>query len=234
MNRRSIGFMCSVMLAVTITCGSREKAETGQSDALESPAPTELVAGFAVYGHEVRSFRPCGEEQPLWAIDRSGLLWEIYEDLAFHNELYEEVFGIVEGRVGPAPETGFGADYAGSIEVKRLLYMAREGFRCNLDLTEFHYRLFGNEPFWTIRISAGEIVLKMPGHDDKTWTDSQKRPLDAGVLYTATSSAGPIEIRIVDEPCRDSMSGAYFGLSATVDAGGLELRGCVLRGSGTQ
>jgi uncharacterized membrane protein len=233
-NRRSTGFVCCVMLVLAIACGSREKAETGQSDALESPSQTEIVAGFAVYGHEVRSFRPCGDEQPLWAIDRSGVLWEIYEDLAFHNEPYEEVFGIVEGHFGPAPETGFGADYTGTIEVKKLLYMAQEGFRCNLDLTEFHYRVFGNEPFWTIWISAGEIVLKMPGRDDKTWTDIRERPLDAGVVYTAAGHAGPIEIRIVDEPCRDSMSGAYFGLSATVGAGDLELRGCVLRGAGTQ
>ena len=46
--------------------------------------------------------------------------------------------------------------------------------------------------------------------------------------------SGQIEIRIFDEPCRDSMSGAYFGLSATVVAGGLELRGCVLRGTENQ
>lgn len=222
------------MLLLAVACGSREKAETGQSGTLEFPAPTETVAGFTAYGHEVRSFRPCGGDEPLWAIDSSGALWEIYESLAFHNEPYEEVFAIVEGRIGPPPETGFGADYAGSIEVRGLLYMAQDGFRCNLDLTEFQYRLFGNEPFWTIRISAGEIVLKMPGHDDKTWTDIRKQPLDGGVVYTATGTAGPIEIRIVDEPCRDSMSGAYFALAATVGARDLELRGCVLRGAETQ
>ena len=218
MSRRNTGLACSVIMVLAITCGSGEKTETGQSDALQSPSPTEIVTGFAVYGHEVRSFRPCGDEEPLWAIDRSGLLWEIYDDLALHNELYEEVFGILEGRVGPAPETGFGADYAGSIEVTRLLYMAQEGFRCNLDLTQFRYRLFGNEPFWTIQISAGEIVLTMPGEDDRTWTDVQERPVDARVVFTASGPSGPIEIRIADEPCRDSMSGAYFGFSATVSA----------------
>jgi len=234
MSRRSTGLACSAIMVLAITCGSGEKTETGKSDAPQSPSPTEIVAGFAVYGHEVRSFRPCGDEEPLWAIDRSGLLWEIYDDLALHNELYEEVFGIFEGRVGPPPEMGFGADYAGSIEVTRLLYMAREGFRCNLDLTQFRYRLFGNEPFWTVRISAAEIVLTMPGEDDETWTDVRERTLDAGVVFTASGPSGPIEIRIADEPCRDSMSGAYFGFSAAVSARDLELKGCALRGAETQ
>jgi putative lipoprotein len=225
--------LCVVLLLLTAACGSREQAETGRSHAPEATPATGIVSGFAVHGHEVRSFRPCGAAEPLWAIDTSGVLWELHDGLAFHNEPYEEVFAIVEGRFGPAPREGFGASYPGALEIDRVLYMAQEGFRCNLDLSEFHYRGFGNEPFWSISISTDGIVLKMPGSDDRAWTDIVERPADTGITYMGTAPAGSIEVSIVDVPCRDSMSGAYFALSATVNTGGMELRGCALKGTGT-
>jgi putative lipoprotein len=217
-----MGFICFAVPVLFIACGSGQKTETGRT-----------VAGFAVHGHEVRSFRPCGADQALWAVDRSGTLWKIYEEREFHNELYEEVFCIVEGTAGPAPQGGFGADYPGAIEISKVLYMAQEGFRCNVDLSEFHYRAFGNEPFWSVSISADKIVMKTPGGEDRVWTDIVQQRTDDQVVYMADGPAGPVEIRITEEPCRDSMSGAYYGFSAVARAGDTQFRGCVLRGTGS-
>ncbi len=224
--------LIAITLFVTVTCGSRHRTETSPA-AIPPRAPAmEFLKGFAVYGHEVRTFRPCGQDDPLWAIDPSGLIWELYEDLALHLEPYEEIFAIVEGRLAPPPQEGFGTSYPAALEVKRVLYMAQEGFRCNIELGEFHYRAYGNEPFWAAWISRAGIVFKAPGREDRTWANIDEKPLDQGFLYTGTGSAGRIEIRIIDEPCRDSMSGAYFAYSARVTLDSEEFGGCALKGTG--
>ncbi len=231
MSLRSLGFAGLLAVALVAACGSREPADTRRAG---GPGAPSVVSGFAVHGHEVKSFRPCGTEEPLWAVDRSRVLWEVYEELAFHNQPYEEIFCIVEGTLEPAPEDGFGAGYAGAIEVTKVFYMAQEGFRCNLDLTRFFYRAYGNEPFWSVWISAGGITLAMPGREDGTWVEVETQQQGTGPLYLASGPSGSIAISIVEEPCRDTMSGAYFSLSAAVVLGDIELRGCALKGTATR
>jgi putative lipoprotein len=220
---------------MVLACGSRESSEDCRSggQAPATPAqPTEILSGFAVHGHEVRSFRPCGTEEPLWAVDRSGALWKAYGDLAFHNEPYEELFCIVEGRRMPAPPEGFGADYPGAIEIVEVLYMAKEGFRCNLDLARFQYRAYGNEPFWSVWITSDGITLKVLGSEDRTWEKVRVLERDAGATYVGYGPGDSIEVNIEYVPCHDTMSGAYFSSSARVITSHHDFRGCALRGTG--
>lgn len=232
MRRGRTCFIALVIMTLALACGSREQAETERGDAPRPSAQPVTVSGFAVRGHEVRSFRPCGTEEPLWAIDRSGTLWEAYEVLAFKNQPYEEIFCIVEGVLGPAPEDGFGADYIGAIEVVKLLYMAKEGFRCNLDLDGFCYRTFGNEPFWSVRVSAEGMTLSMPGYEDRSWTDIREHHVDEGIRYVADGPHGSLDLLITPEPCHDTMSGAYFAYSARMRLGDEGFTGWALKGTG--
>jgi uncharacterized membrane protein len=213
-------------------CGSGEKSDTPTADSAGPAAGIQVISGFAVHGDETRTFRPCGEEQPLWAVDRSGLLWQLHKELALGREPFEELFAIIEAEPVSPPEDGFGADYPGALEVKRILYMAREGFRCNLDLAEFRWRTYGNEPFWAAWITADGIVLKVLGHEDRAWRDIAERTVEEGIVYTADDSTGSIEITIIDRPSRDSMSGAYFSHSAVIRTASEEFRGCALMGTG--
>ena len=235
MRLSSVCVVCTLLVVMALACGSRESSgeRTSGGRAPATPAqPAEILSGFAVYGHEVRSFRPCGTEESLWAIDRSGALWGAYEDLAFHNEPYEELFCIVEGRRMPAPVEGFGADYPGAVEIVEVLYMAKEGFRCDLDLAQFHYRAYGNEPFWSVWITADGITLKMPGSEDMTWPRVRAVEREAGAAYIGYGPGDSIEVNIECIPCQDTMSGAYFALSARVVTGHHDFRGCAIRGTG--
>lgn len=222
-----------VFFSLCIACGSPEKTGESGDGPKAGPSAMAIHKGFAVHGPEVRSFRPCGAEEPLWAIDSSGLMWELYGRLALQNYPYMELFAIVEGRLGPPPQEGFGADYAGALEVQRILYMAREGFRCDLDLSVFRFRAYGNEPFWSVVISDGGILLRMPGCEDRTWQDFEEQPVDHGLLYKAAGTDGAIEILIFEEPCQDSMSGACFAYSANMTLDSVGFKGCALRGTGS-
>jgi putative lipoprotein len=190
---------------------------------------SQIFRGLAVHGNEVRSFRPCGSDEALWAIDPQGVLWQVHNELAPGSEPYEEVFAVVAGRPGPAPTEGFGAEYPGRLDIDEVLYVAREGFGCDTDLSGFDYRAYGNEPFWNVELSAAGLRLNRLGSAAQTWADVREQTIERDVRYEADGP--PIELTLVREPCRDSMSGAYFAMSARLVLDEEELRGCALPGS---
>ena len=87
-----------------------------------TPIPVEVVEGFFVWGHEVRSFRPCGSEEELWAVGDP----EVMEPLiAAHQQLtdkpYQGVYVRFRGRMSDAERPGFAADFAGMFRVVKVL-----------------------------------------------------------------------------------------------------------------
>lgn len=196
-----------------------------------APAGGESIRGYARFGHEVRALRPCESQDDLWAIDRSGLLWELHRELAPHREIYEELFVIVRGQLGPAPQDGFGADYAGGVIVDEVLYVAREGFGCETDWASFEQRAQGNEPSWSVVVSDGTMRLSRLGEPPRTW--SGVRELRTGEIssFAGVGEDGrPVELAIERAPCRDSMSGSYHALRATLSIGAERLEGCAVTG----
>jgi len=233
----------ALIVATCCNCGSREqRSETEVTPGVAPEARTEAVAtegdrrvfkGYAVFGHEVRSLRLCGSQEALWAIDSTGLIWELHQQIAPHRQLYEELFVVVQGRLGPAMTEGFGAEYPGKLVVDQVLYMAREGFDCGLDLDKFHYRIYGNEPFWSIEISAHGIELKRPGGTPHKWGNVRREQTEEGIRYLGNGSEPfTIEIVISGKPCRDTMSDTFFAYTASVLLGGEMLKGCALKGTG--
>ena len=120
-------YQLAALVTIASACGSGERSRV---DDLPKPI---VHRGLTVFGHEVRSFKPCGSETSLWAVDSSGLLWDLYTEMTVQDPPYQSVFVTVEGRLSAAPRDGFGADYAGTLFVDEVLYVAREGFGCDFD-----------------------------------------------------------------------------------------------------
>ena len=242
--KHSIRLVVGILLLLFLL-GSCAKQETEQSppageDAASSvsgqsseSSGVQVLRGFATYGHEVRAFRPCGSDEYLWAIDRGGILWEVHGNLTSDYKTHDEIFVVIEGRKGPPPADGFGADYPGTIHVDRVLYAAMEGFRCDYDWDGFTWHAYGNEPFWTVIMSDGSIRLKVIGRDDVVWPDSEIIEAEGAIRYIGcgNEAAPEIELTITPTPCQDSMSGAYFAYSSVVRTGSDEFEGCALWGS---
>jgi uncharacterized membrane protein len=138
---------------------------------------------------------------------------------------------MVEGHLASAPRDGFGSDYAGTLIVDEVLYVAREGFGCDFTWNAFRYRALGNEPFWSADISATSILLRRMGEDEQTWPLTQEHETGQVTGFTGDADGSdPIAVEIARKACRDSMSGAYYGYTATVRVGASILTGCALRG----
>ena len=214
---------------------SRHKHRQQTSQSTFSFHQDQIFRGYAVFGHEVRAIRLCGSDDALWAVDRAGSLWDLHKELAILKEPYQGVFVVVRGKAGPAPDEGFGMDYTGGLTVDEVLYAVGEGYDCEDDWDEFYYRAYGNEPFWSAEISARGIIVTIIGEPDQTWTEVREQHSQTEIRFTGVhDSDKPIHLTIVREPCRDSMSGAYFGMSARLTLETEEFEGCALFGSNLQ
>lgn len=191
----------------------------------------EYLPGVVTFGHEVRSFRPCGSEGDFWVVDSAGILWDLHRELAPGQEPFEEVFATVSGVVGPRMEDGFGTDYEGTVFVDEVLYAATEGYGCQNDWNNFSYRALGNEPFWSLEITPLGLELNRLGLGTQSWTLEHEEHEEGVITFTGQNAGGKaIEVRFSGEPCRDSMAGAFFGFSVEILTQGEQLRGCGLRG----
>jgi len=90
----------------------------------EPVAAEQFLQGWLVIGHEVRTFRPCGEGQDLWLAGGSPALSELkaaYRAAAGSAPAYAPVFVSVMGRRTRPPGDGFGADYRVGFRVGAML-----------------------------------------------------------------------------------------------------------------
>lgn len=79
-------------------------------------------------GHEVRSLQPCGEEQFYWLKLGGDLRQELQSTVHdLTSQPYEVVYAELNGEFAERPESGFGADYAGSIEVEDVRVVSKQG-----------------------------------------------------------------------------------------------------------
>ncbi len=79
----------------------------------------EVHRGFYVFGHEVRTFQPCGSDTVFWVkaeADISKQLREAHQKLT--SKPYEPVYVEVKGYLADKATAGFAADYDGQIVIE--------------------------------------------------------------------------------------------------------------------
>jgi len=244
--RKVVWSAVCVLAAVSLSAcsGDRPPAPGGQGDAAAvaetsaaSPSAMPLRRGHLVFGHEVRSFEPCGSEGALWVLDETGgELARVYEELTY--EPYQRLYVEILGRDSARPDEGFGAEYDRSITVTALRHAASESLACEWELSGVVMRASGNEPFWHVEVRPGEILLSELGEEDRLFSLAPSESREDGLLQfrgTAVRESGQppgavILVTVDEHLCRDSMSGAFFSFAARVEVDGRTLAGCARRG----
>lgn len=74
--------------------------------------------GLVVWGHEVRSFRPCDSEKDLWLVGSQEVLERLISDCESLTDVpYTPIYVELCGMEGPQATDGFAADYDGVFTV---------------------------------------------------------------------------------------------------------------------
>jgi hypothetical protein len=93
-------------------------------------AGDRIRSGWFTFGHEVRSYLPCGDAGELWVVGQSPALSEIrstYSGLSHGAHNYAPLFMILAGQVVDPPAEGFGAGYDGGFLAERVLAVKPSG-----------------------------------------------------------------------------------------------------------
>jgi len=131
--------------------------------------------------------------------------------LAASKKLYVELVAVVDG--GMLRASG--------------LNLARAEGRCQQPGgNEESWRASGNEPGWLLAIGPEVVVLKRLGQPDVN-VPGAPTVRDGGVVrFEARTEASRLKARFENKVCHDTMAGAVFGWTATVEINGQTLKGC--------
>jgi uncharacterized membrane protein len=237
-HRFSVGFFQTLFL-ILLTSSSLSFASPGGPRHPSAPVLHRITTsdglilrGHLLFGHEVRSFQPCGTDNEYWVVDRTRAgLWDIYRALV--PKPYEPLYVELQGVLGPPPNTGFGVDFDRLLTVSKLLRAAGETRGCAEDLRRFAFRAYGNEPFWNTEISVEGILFSVIGKPQLRFPLVPGKPSGGRRLYSSKSHGIPqhwIQIWIDEQRCVDSMSGEFSRFAARVSLDGRTYVGCARQG----
>ena len=88
-----------------------------EGDSLVAVPAEGEESGWFTFGHEVRSFQPCGAETEYWLLGRSPAIADIlniYRSTMANARPYTPMFVVLTGSKVAPPGDGFGADYRGA------------------------------------------------------------------------------------------------------------------------
>jgi hypothetical protein len=90
--------------------------------ALDSPAGDRRYAGVYVWGHEVHTFRPCGQEETYWVSASTWVIGELLDHyVSESSELYQPLYLEFRGQILDEQIGGFAAAYSGLIRISEIV-----------------------------------------------------------------------------------------------------------------
>lgn len=91
---------------------------------------------------------------------------------------------------------------------------------------ESGWRAFGNEPFWSLRISGSEVMFDRLGELPQTY--SARRPASEGnrQTWSLDNEGSQLQISITEGACGDTMSNRNYPYTAELRFQGRTYRGC--------
>jgi uncharacterized membrane protein len=225
-----------LLFLTILLSGCQAEAPPARSGAtVDEARPLVAVRGTVHLAGDTSSFTPCASARPMWLEDSTaGVLGEVRRGFgAEATTMYAEL----EGRWIATPSTGLGAGMAGAFAARGIRRAnAGEGTSCARPAATGRFVAHGSEPFWGVEVTESAIVFRSPEHlNGLTFsTDSAEHSehADSAIWRGIRGGGEPAEITVQVRriPCRDGMSGEYFGWSASVRLGARDLTGCAAEG----
>jgi len=94
----------------------------------------QVLQGWIVIGHEIRSFAPCSQTDELWLVGNSPALSAIvtaYREALPKPIPYTPLFMVLAGRITAPVTSGFGAEYAAAFYATQLVRVPSKGSCAN-------------------------------------------------------------------------------------------------------
>lgn len=232
MSRAQSFVITSILLAA---CRTGEAPPPGSAESADATRPPVAVRGTVHLAGDSSSFTPCASVRPMWLVDSTGGVLE--DVLRGSGAETRTIYAELNGQWVATPATGLGAGMAGAFAARDVRRAnTGEGMSCARPAATGRFVAHGSEPFWGVEVTESAIVFRSPEHlegltfsaDDADFTDYADSVSWRGIRGGGEPTE--ITVRFQRIPCRDGMSGEYFGWSASVRMGARDLTGCAAEG----
>lgn len=92
------------------------------------------------------------------------------------------------------------------------------------------FRATGNEPGWLLEIRERDSLVLMADYGTRRYEIASPAPeideTSGGRLFRQPGATETFEVVLIDQPCRDDMSGESFPTTVRITLGDRHLRGC--------
>lgn len=225
-SRRSFVPLFFIFLLLLAGCAFRPPIPEEQLVRIEA-TDNAFLRGHLSIGPSGGTFTQCDTNSKLAIIDRTGdELLQVYQELAYEPEA--EVYIEVLGRTSLQSEKE-----VKELTILKLHHAAVETRGCEEDLKGFSFRAAGNEPFWHIVITNENISFMEMGKPEILFPPANPSVAETHWNYSTETAAPPpqrLVIYIQEEPCHDTMSGAFFSFNANIRLENRAYNGCARRG----
>lgn len=90
----------------------------------ESELDHKEMRGSYIYGHEVNTFKPCGQKKVFWVLGEDKTLLALKNQYKkYTRKPYAEVYLEMSGTLKPSASDGFAMDYDGQVLIGKILIM---------------------------------------------------------------------------------------------------------------
>ncbi len=188
-------------------------------------APVRLQGELSRAG-EMLMLVTCSQEHRLLLLDAGQLGLE--ETAArLQAGAARPLFADLGGQLDAAPQNGDGL-YA----VEQLYRLQAEGPGCDdASFKQLIVRASGNEPGWSVSVSAGGMVLERPSAPPLALPYLEESLPDGSLSFSSEADGQRIELWLTPERCEDSMSGTVSHLQARLRVNReAPLTGCAAQG----
>jgi putative lipoprotein len=208
--------LCYALLPLLVGCQSLP-------DEAENFMPEQRLMGELSVVQDRLRLQPCGGGRQMEVEDAGAL--NLRQDV-------DQLLGDGDGRL--FADLG-GEDLGDRLRATRLYRLQAEGQGCqDADFPRLIARASGNEPFWSVSISAQGLVLQRPGEKPLALPYLEEQ-LPEGRLYFSSEADGQrLSLWLAPQRCQDEMSGALRHLSAELRLNDQRLTGCAYLGGTRQ
>jgi putative lipoprotein len=166
--------------------------------------------------------RPC-QEQRRFVIANDGATGIMRDTAELLTDGPGPLFADLRGRLAASKQ----ADVDGQLTLDRVYRLQREGRGCDdLNFKRTTLRASGQEPFWSVAVSRGGLVLNRPGEAPLALPYLEEQLPEGRLNLTSEANEQRLELWVAPQRCVDSMSGAVQHLSAELRLNGQVMRGC--------
>ena len=177
-------------------------------------------------------FTPCeAPERTYWVIGDTDELLDVYEAATIDGYDGQNIVAALRGQlVTPRPSRG--AAQASPYDAQlRVSAVERVRAKSPRDAClPYDYWASGNEPYWSLQVSAAEGVIELSRMGAPTIAAPYVEPVvsEQGRVtsYVAEGTRQRLRVRVIAETCVDAMAGTTYPYRVEVEAGEERLTGC--------